>query len=171
VKILLSPHFDDEVLFASYVLLREHPWVVFCLDGAPRHGDVQTRMREAHAAARLLGCDMIALHSTPDTLADDLADYQPSHVWAPLPEEDGNSDHNIVGETARGLWPDRTTFYTTYTEAGRTMAGERVEPLPGWETLKRRAMSCYESQYALPAMRPHFRRGLDEYEVTEVRVG
>lgn len=171
MKILLAPHPDDETLFAAMICLREHPWVVFCFDGAPRHGNAQTRMREADAAMRLLGCDMIALHSTPDALAGDLAQLDPSHVWAPLPEEGGNSDHNIVGETARDLWPDRTTFYTTYTDAGRSKTGERVEPLPGWETLKRRAMSCYESQYALPAMRPHFQRGLDEYEVTEVRVG
>ena len=171
MKILLSPHFDDETLFAAHLCLREHPLVMFCFDGAPRHGDVQTRMREAEAATRLLGCDMIALHSTPDTLADNLAGYEPSHVWAPLPEEGGNSDHNAVGETARELWPERTTFYTTYTDAGRTIAGERVEPLPGWETLKRRAMSCYASQYALRATRPHFERGLDEYEIAEVCVG
>ena len=165
MKILLSPHFDDETLFAAFICLREHPWVVFCFDGAPRHGDVQTRMREADAAMRLLGCDMTALHSTPGHLAGQLAEYVPTHVWAPLPEDGGNSDHNIVGETARDLWPDRTTFYSTYTDTGRTVTGVKVEPLGGWETLKRRAMSCYESQYALSAMRPHFQRGLDEYEV------
>lgn len=165
MKILLAPHCDDETLFAAYICLREHPWVVFCFDGAARHGCSEIRTREADAATRLLGCDMIALHSTPSTLRADLAGYEPSHVWAPLPEQDGNSDHNAVGEIARDLWPDRTTFYTTYTPAGRTVAGVRIEPLPGWETLKRRAMSCYESQYALPGVRPHFQRGLDEYEV------
>ena len=171
MKILLAPHADDETLFAAMICLREHPWVMFCFDGAPRHGDRETRMREADAATRLLGCDLIALSTDHDHLRDALTGYEPSHVWAPLPEDGGNSDHNIVGETARDLWPDRTTFYTTYTDAGRSTEGVRVEPLPGWETLKRRAMSCYESQYSLPAMRPHFQRGLDEYEVTEVCVG
>lgn len=151
--------------------MREHPLIVFCFDGASRHGDRDTRLREADAATRLLGCDRLVLSTTRDRLTNALSAFEPSHVWAPLPEPGGNTDHNTVGNTAVALWPDRTSFFSTYTDAGRSTTGVRVEPLPGWETLKRRAMSCYESQYSLPACRPHFERGLDEFEVVRSEVG
>ncbi len=43
-KILLTPHADDETLFAAYTLLREKPLVVLCFTGAPRHGAYDVRL-------------------------------------------------------------------------------------------------------------------------------
>lgn len=166
MKLLLAPHFDDEALFAAFVCLREHPLVVFCFDGAPRHGSVEVRSAESLRSMRVLGCDRVVLHATPETLADQLAQFEHvEHVWAPWPEAGGNSEHNLVGDVAAGLWPDRVSFFTTYTDDGRTVEGERVLPQNGWKWRKRQALACYHSQRQLPGMRPHFDRGLDEYVI------
>ena len=165
MKILLSPHFDDESLFAAYLCLRERPLVLFCFDGAPRHGTFEVRWQEAQDATQILGCASLALRESYDTLADTLAEFTPEHVWAPLPEEDGNTDHNFVGEVAERLWGDRVSYFSTYTDSGRSTAGWPVPAVPEWVELKRKALACYQSQLALPSIRPHFEGGLDEYEI------
>lgn len=169
MKLLLAPHFDDEALFAAYVCLREHPTVVFCFDGAPRHGSFEVRSDEARVAMDVLGCDWVALRATPESLADRLTDFADvEHVWAPWPESGGNSEHNFVGDVAAGLWPDRVSFFTTYTDAGRTIQGERLLPEADWPVRKRAALACYRSQRLLAETRPHFKRGLDEYVIERV---
>ncbi len=170
MKLLLSPHPDDESLFAAYTLLEHHPLVVVCFAGASRHGAREQRLEETAEAMRILGCDWLP---PPDD--DDLEMYllgfdDPSHVWAPLPEDGGNSEHNLVGELAAEIWPGKVSWYTTYTETGRTREGTYVAPRNGWNTLKLRAMSCYQSQIDNPGTRPHFHRGLDEYVVEAVAV-
>ncbi len=162
MKLLLSPHPDDETLFAAYTLLEHHPLVVFCYPGAPRHGAPEQRMAEAAAAMQILGCDFLL---PPDDLESALAVYDPSQVWAPYPEPGGHSAHNRIGELAVSLWPGKVTWYTTYTEEGRSRVGEPVAVLDGWETLKLRALSCYQSQITNRGTAPHFHRGLDEYLV------
>lgn len=162
---------DDAALFAAFVCLRERPLVVVCFDGAARHGSFQVRRDEEREAMRILGCDWQVLRATPDSLADRLTVFQHvEHVWAPWPEPGGNSDHNLVGDLASGLWPDRVSFYATYTDDGRTRQGNRVATEDGWETRKRLALACYRSQYRQPGMRPHFERGLDEYVIAADRV-
>ncbi len=163
MKLLLSPHPDDAELFACYTLLEHNPLVIVCYPGAPRHGSPETRLAETGQAMRLLSCDW--LPPTAGDLAATLALYDPSHVWAPLPEPGGNADHNTVGELAVELWPGKVTWYTTYTGDGRSRNGEVVQPLDGWETLKMRALGCYRSQLEHSGTRPHFERGLDEYVV------
>ncbi len=163
MKLLLAPHPDDETLFATYTLLEHHPLVVFCYPGAPRHGTPEQRMTEAAAAMRILGCDFLP---PPDgDLEATLALYDPEHVWAPYPEPGGHSAHNRIGDLAVELWPGKVTWYTTYTTDGRSRNGDAVEPLDGWETLKLRALSCYQSQITNRGTAPHFHRGLEEYVV------
>ncbi len=164
MKLLLAPHFDDEALFASFICLREHPLVAFCFDGAPRHGAFDVRWKEALAATQILGCEALTLRADYDTLAERLSTFAPEHVWAPLPEDEGNGDHNIVGEAAERLWPERVSFYSTYTVEGRTTVGYPVPAEPGWVDLKRRALACYQSQIRNPQTSPHFGRDLGEYE-------
>lgn len=163
MKLLLSPHYDDETLFASYTLLRHHPLVVFCFAGSPRFGSRDTRIGEAKAAMSVLGCQW--QEDEDGDLGERLAGFSPETVWAPFPEPDGHHDHNRVGVLAARLWPDRTAFYTTYTTNGRSTAGVPVATEPGWADLKRLALACYESQSSNPATRPHFDRPLDEYVV------
>ncbi len=165
MNLLLAPHPDDETLFAAYTLLEHHPLVLVCYPGAARHGAPEKRLAELADAMRVLGCEWM-----PPPTVSDLATYldeefDPEHVWAPYPEDGGHSAHNRVGELAVELWPGRVTWYTTYTEEGRSTAGALVSPKDGWQELKVRALNCYASQIAHPGTRPHFTRGLEEYLV------
>ncbi len=170
MKILLAPHADDETLFAAYTLLREKPLVVLCRTGAPRHGSFVTRLAEFAAAMEILDCPWFTIaheHADEDDLLElDLRQFDPDHVYAPLPEPDGNDDHNLVGETAARLWPGQVTFYSTYTPGARTTQGEAVPFDPSWPALKRKALACYQSQQAIPGIRAHFNRPMDEYLVS-----
>lgn len=167
MKILLAPHFDDETLFASFICLREQPLVLFCFDGAPRHGSFETRWAEAQKATRILGCEAQALRESYETLPDRMSAFDPDHVWAPLVELGGNGDHNFVGDMAEWLWPGRVSVYSTYTDhAGRSVIeGAEVKTEPGWEAVKQSALACYQSQLSNQLTRPHFARGLEEYEL------
>ena len=165
MKVLLTPHADDETLFAAYTLLREKPLVVLCFAGAPRHGSFDVRLAEFAAAMAVLGCPWTSIAEGPSSLERSLHRLGADHVYAPLPEADGNDDHNLVGETAARLWPGRVDFYSTYTLAGRTTHGNPVPCEPTWPDLKRKALACYQSQQAIPGMRAHFVRPLDEYVV------
>ena len=171
MKILLAPHADDEVLFACATLISERPYVILCLPGAPRHGSRATRIAEFAAAMEIVGCTWINL--VDDDLEVALSRLNPEHVWAPLPEADGNTDHNFVGELAARLWPGKVSFYTTYTSTGRTTLGELVSTDPSWVAIKRKALACYKSQQERPGTREHFDRPLDEYMVewNELAVG
>ncbi len=163
MNLLLAPHPDDETLFAAYTLLEHHPLVVVCYPGAERHGASEKRMAELADAMRVLDCDWMPPPAVD--LESSLRCYDPEHVWAPYPEEGGHSAHNRVGELAVELWPGRVTWYTTYTEEGRSTAGALVSPKDGWQEIKVRALNCYASQIAHPGTRPHFKRGLEEYLV------
>ena len=165
MNLLLAPHMDDESLFASFVCLRERPLVLFCFDGAPRHGSFDVRWAEAQEATRILGCEALALRETPDTIEERLSVFDASHVWAPLPEEGGNEEHNHVGEIAQCLWGDRLSFYSTYTSEGRSTSGWPIPADPEWVEIKKAALACYESQIAQPWIAPHFAGDLTEYEL------
>ena len=168
MKLLLSPHFDDETLFAGLICLRERPLVLFCFDGAPRHGSFDVRWAEAQDATRILGCEALALRESYETLEERLSVFDASHVWAPLPEGGGNADHNLVGEVAERLWGGRVSFYATYTDEGRSEVGWPVPADPEWVERKREALACYRSQIEHPSTAPHFAGALVEYEVVPV---
>ncbi len=167
MKILLTPHADDETLFACYTLLRERPHVVLCLPGARRHGALSVRTAEFGAAMEVLGCEWVSIaDELEESLEDVLSRFEADHVYAPLPEDDGNDEHNLIGEIAAQIWPGAVTFYTTYTPGSRTTRGEAVPFDETWPALKRDALACYRSQQAIPGMREHFNRPLDEYLVS-----
>ncbi len=165
MKLLLAPHADDAELFACYTLLRERPNVVLCFAGAERHGRFDVRLAEFESAMAVIGCDWISIVGEPEPLEEVLTRFDAEHIYAPLPEPDGNDDHNLVGELAARLWPGKVTFYTTYTPGARTTRGERVPSDPSWLGLKRKALDCYRSQQAIPGIRAHFTRPFDEYLV------
>ena len=180
--LLLSPHNDDEALFASYICLREKPRVVVALDGSlKRHGPTpQQRAEESAAAMEVLGCEFEHLGFPVDLrdwepIRERLAQEEPSRVWAPFPEPDGHRHHNALARTALSLWgAARVSFYTTYRLVDgwpvRTTTPEPIQPKPGWEELKRQALACYPSQAEQPGTAMHFERPLDEYEVPTLRL-
>lgn len=184
--ILLSPHNDDEGLFAAYTLLRHRPRVLVVLDGGRSkryHPPPEVRAAESAAAMEILGCDFEHLgfpleRATLnwDAVEERLrAEPDPAHVWAPFPEHDGHRHHNRLAEAAIRIWPGRVSFYTTYhvREDGwpiRTVIGDPVPVEPGWPELKRQALGCYRSQIESPGTAMHFDRPLDEYEVPTLRL-
>ena len=172
--ILLSPHCDDETLFAAYTCLRHRPYVVTCL--YPADGD---RVLETEAALDVLGCEGEQWGITaanPDWRQIDAHIARAASVYdtvfAPQPNhaENGHDPdrlpprgfgilhHDYVGAAAlRAFGPDRTVLYQTYTRwgGGRTR-GTTVPYEPSWPGRKLRAMACYESQVNDPATQPWF---------------
>lgn len=174
MEVFVSPHADDEALFGAFTLLRHRPLVYVCFQSRrARHlCSLEQREAETAAAMEVLGCEFVQPRipcDPPDFEALEqqlLADFPspPDRVWAPLPEEDGNSQHNRTGELCAQLWPGRVSFYATYTGPGhRSRAGELVEPEPGWDVLKQAAMDCYVSQKTYVGTAYHWQQGLDEY--------
>ena len=185
-QLLLSPHNDDEALFASFVILRHKPFVVTCLDGRRKKDfpPPSERVEESIAAMEILGGVEYAHLWVPLAYEDweaaverrlrILLDFEPEHVWAPFPEPDGHGHHNGVGELATRMWPGRVSFYSTYTQdvAGvhRSTEGEPVPIEPGWIVAKRAALGCYPSQSSRPGTAIHFDNDLDEYVVPTLRL-
>lgn len=163
--VFLSPHCDDEVLFGTFSLLREKPVVVVVYDCGPE------REAETNAAMGILGCRVehwrVQLGQRKDSLAARILGLPSCDVYAPLPEDGGQPQHNHVGEAALAvLRSDQVTQYLTYTEAGKSTHGLPVPYEPEWVASKLRALACYPSQSGHPSHAPHFIRDQTEYVAT-----
>lgn len=187
MKLLLSPHNDDEALFASFIALRERPLIVTVLDGGLRKHfvDPEVRVAESAAAAAILGCDYAHLgfpcsiddwSPVPNAVLELVDGSEIDRVWAPMPEPRGHRHHNRVAAAALGLFgAERVSFYSTYMAwpsdyPTRTMHGHLVAEQEGWSDLKRRALDCYESQIAQAGTRMHFEAPFDEFEASSIRL-
>lgn len=178
MKLFLSPHNDDAVLFGAFTILREKPLVVTVFDSylQPTRGnkgcDYVTRRKEDEAAFRILGCDFRFMGMRDDRpdwdgvarhlQVADMLNGGVCTVYAPTIEGGGHEHHNRIGEIADQVFGDRVVHYMTYTKAGKS-TGVLVPYEPEWVLLKLKAMACYESQIKLPSCMPHFTRGLEEY--------
>ena len=181
--LLLSPHNDDEVLFASYLCLRYHPHVIVCLRSGvqERYGVYASeREEETEEAMRHLGCTweqwpyqdqsfdhfrgIGALRGGFEALAG-----QYDHCFAPAVELEGHEQHNLIGQLAREVFGDRITHYLTYTrDGGRSRDGVPNEPdEPEWIAAKMQALACYRSQLRVHNCRPWFYEQLDLREWIE----
>ncbi len=177
MKLFLSPHNDDETLFGAYLILRYKPKVIVCFrsfveEAWPNGPRYPEREAETDAAMQVLGSDWEQWEFRDDEpfvtdykeLCERLVALAPNvdQVFAPMPEKGGHYHHNLVGNIAAALFP-YVTFYTTYThDRGRTL-GTPVPVEDGWEDIKRKALTRYGSQIALPQTRMHFERPMDEY--------
>jgi hypothetical protein len=86
-------------------------------------------------------------------------------VFAPAVEENGNVQHNLIGELADQVFTDcEVRHYLTYTNPPlmRSRSNKVVEPEHAWLQLKRLALACYRSQTKTPSNR-HFVEDLTEY--------
>lgn len=170
MDVLLSPHNDDETLFACYTLIVEQPLVLVCLRAPVAYGPAEMREAETDAAMSVVGCDWRQLEFSADDpdwdgMRDLLAPILAvaGKVFAPWPEPLGHGQHNAVGELALELRPD-AVLYTTYTHReGRSVGPEIVDPPAGGEDVKHEALRCYRSQAQDPRTAVHFRRPLTEY--------
>jgi len=171
MKLLISPHNDDEALFASFTILRERPVVLIVYDSwiQYRRGDgitAEQRRQESVRAADILGVEITfcGLSDERTDPAECLAALSPfasaSQVWAPAFERQGNRHHNLVATAAQSIFPV-VNKYMTYTERGKSR-GVPVPIAPGWILKKIKALACYESQIELPQTRDFFLQ--DQYE-------
>ena len=170
-KLLLEPHQDDSVLFATWTLLREKPHVITVLRSQIQEDrgtgiTNEQRMAENACALGILG----VTHEQwqyPDTnpnweaIYDDLDAYRPAPevVWVPAYERGGHNDHNTLSNIAAGVFPGRVRYYLTYVRGQMRTRGVEVPYEPEWPLLKLQALACFRSQILEPSTREWF---LDE---------
>lgn len=175
MKLLLSPHNDDECLFAAYTLMREKPLVVIVTDSDLAEGVTALQRREeSRRACELLGVPVVFLGLRDGTLERQKADLrrrlepfasQPwTHVYAPA-IQGGHKDHDALGEVVSSLFSP-VKYYATYARGECfTPAGREIAPTPKEVELKNRALDCYPSQIRLALTESRFEavRGRSEY--------
>jgi len=172
MKLLISPHNDDEALFAAFTILRERPLVFIVTDSIRQNGrgiTANERRNESIAAMTVLGAE-VEFMGIPDAalnaqdfnrrISEFIGAFGPfDHIYAPAFEVDGNVDHNIIAEHK---FDTPVTRYLTYTKAGKSRS-EKVVPFENnWPLIKLKALACYKSQILEPSTRDHFLR--DQYE-------
>lgn len=175
--LLLSPHNDDETLFAAYSCLARRPHVIVCLYSVlqERRGgpDASVRMSETEAAMKILGCsweqwqfsdaERVPRNTVEIWLRNLLEKYET--VIAPAVHEGGHEHHNLIGELALEVWgPENVLPYTTYIRGRGRISGSRpIDPDPEWIAKKHLALACYPSQIAGHDTRGWFTGDLAEW--------
>ena len=175
MKLLLSPHNDDECLFAAYTLMREKPLVIVVTDSDLADGvTAHQRREESRRACELLGVPVVFLGMKDGTLEqhkDDLkrrlepfASQPWSQVYAPA-IQGGHNDHDALGEVVSTMFSP-VSFYATYASGELfSPAGSEIGPTPEEVERKNRALDCYPSQIRLARTVSRFDavRGRSEY--------
>lgn len=161
MHVLLEPHLDDAVLFASYTLLRHKPTVItVCSDATvqERYGIPKSqRLYENGEALASLGVAWEMLG-----ISDERPDWDAARgrlrphlvgvntLWVPWPEVDGHDQHNAVADLGLTLFPGEIRYYATYRRgSGRTRLDHEVVSEREWPAFKFTAMSHYPSQINL----------------------
>lgn len=166
-ELFISPHDDDNVLFGSFICIRNKPTVLVVLDSyiQPKRGEVgcsaKERAKETAAANKILGCkvERIGLHDdmvTSEMLEKALLKYRDEYgvVYAPA-LQGGNPHHDMISKACDKVFGDKVTHYTTYTKKELWTRGvSEVVPTEKEAKLKEKALACYESQIRIN--KPHF---------------
>jgi LmbE family N-acetylglucosaminyl deacetylase len=174
MKLLLSPHNDDESLFAAYTLMREKPIVVIITDSDMQLPAVTASQRreESRRACDTLGVTVEFLGLKDGFVKeDDLrqrllphTEQEWSCAYAPA-IEGGHPEHDLLGRVASSLF-HHVRYYSTYKDPAVPPMGEHpIVPTQQEIDLKNRALDCYASQLSLNNVRVHFDtvRGKPEY--------
>lgn len=173
MKLFLSPHNDDAILFGAFTILRERPLVLTIFDSHKQAANggptLMQRRREDEDAMAILGAPVMFAgisDVSPDakTIEDALLPFfnQPEMVYAPAVEKDGHPHHNLVGEVAKRIFRNVTAYFT-YTTHGKS-TGQPVACLEAdWPLKKLQALACYESQIRMANQRDHWLREQYEY--------
>jgi LmbE family N-acetylglucosaminyl deacetylase len=156
VKLFVSPHNDDEVLFGAFTLMTERPYVVIVYDSYVQHErglkgcDWSSRRRETIAACAVLGIPSAHVFflgfpdskvDTPEAIANRLAALpvltgfgtsEFETVYAPMGyAPKGNQHHNKVNLACQLTFQTsgQLKYYHTYKAEGKVTSGVRV-PVP-----------------------------------------
>lgn len=170
MKLLISPHADDETLFCAYTLMRERLKVVIVTDGyAQQAKDPRLdftyidRRLETMRAMSMLGLEVdfleisdINFRDNLDIFEEILRSYNPSKVYAPM-VEGGNEIHDLVGLTANKMFGGLVEYYSTYTkERPYPEAFTEIRPTEKERALKLKMLECYETQKNLSSTKIYF---------------
>ena len=177
MKLLLSPHNDDECLFAAYTLMREKPLVIIVTDSDANLAEsvtAQQRRDESRQACELLGVPVVFLGLKDGTLEQQKADLirrlEPfatqtwEHVYAPA-FQGGHRDHDALSDVVSTMFSP-VSYYATYAEGKLyTPVGREIIPTAEEVDRKNRALDCYPSQIRLGGINSRFDsvRGKSEY--------
>ena len=165
--LLLTPHADDEVLFAAFLMIRHRPRVAICFPSVGDYGDTATRAAESGAAAAILGAGPVEQWDGTDLvekMREIDARLSPSRVFAPSARS-SHPDHVAVAEAAAEVFGARLTRFHTYDAKGKVRAGDPSPFEPGWIGLKRKALQCFRTQRAHPRAAVFFDES--RYQLTE----
>lgn len=175
MTILLSPHDDDNALFASFTCMREKPLVVIVFGSyiQPNRGEIgcsfEERWKETKEACALLDVPCLHLNLRDDTATENdmkealkkLSGFD--KVYAPA-IQGGNIHHDMVGRYAKELF-DNVVFYPTYTKTELWTKGDKeIIPTREEAELKNKVLECYQSQLRINWV--HFEAVLNKSEYT-----
>ncbi len=173
MKYIISPHQDDAVLFASYIIQREKPIVISVVHPTLQEDNTYERILEDYKAMKILDVPIMFLKIDEDKLNEnnlydklfDLKDSQgDDEVWIPEYEENGNPQHNLVNKVANQVWEDYNIHtYKTYTGLEDRTIGKEIIPTKEELELKKQAMACYNTQINNPLTK-HYFENYKEYE-------
>lgn len=181
-KILISPHNDDETLFAGLTVQREHAQVVIVFDSYVqpmrelRKGNeeesvlcnLENRRNESIQACKALGVDPPIFLGFKDS--EEISPSLESRIaeallkkfkikdveaaWCPAEEMKGHDQHNLVSRASRMAYGGKIEDqYTTYVRGqGRTRTNNKITPLPEMVKPKLDALRCYTSQLLMPQL-------------------
>lgn len=175
MKILASPHNDDETLFCALTCMREQLLVIIITDSfiQPERGDygctAEIRRKETIEAMKIAKCPVVFLgikdtELTEEILRNRLKEFKADLIYAPA-IQNGNPQHNIVGKVVKELFGDKCEQYMTYTKTELYTTGSReIKPTEAELEMKKQMLNCYQSQLLLPSTRPHFEAILNKSE-------
>lgn len=161
MQVLISPHPDDAVLFASYFILREKPLVITVTHPTYQGDNGNQRIVEDYSALRILGAPICFLGIDEDKLTLEILlerlHFLPpgTHYYIPEYEKDGNPQHNLINIAIKSEtfnW----TEYKTYSGLEDRTIGSEVIPTEEELLLKQAAMACYRTQIENPNTAHYF---------------
>ena len=145
MHLLVSPHADDETLFAAYTIIRLKPLVLIVTDDDRTPEIAHIRREESRQAMKILGADVKFLgvkesQFTPMSLNE--FDFECDLLFTPA-IQGGHIHHDQVGR----YFKSGSIHYATYTKQSLIPYGN-VEVIPTKEEMdiKNRALDCYKSQ-------------------------
>lgn len=168
MKLLISPHPDDAILFSTYNILRENLTVVSVTFPTLQGDNGLERILEDYMAMQILDRTICYLHIPEHELTDSILYdklyefYTEDLVYIPEYQKKGNPQHNIVNRVAKTIFPN-VKEYKTYSGLEDRTIGEEIIPTVSEFNLKIAALNCYQTQINNPNTK-HYFSTTSEYE-------
>jgi LmbE family N-acetylglucosaminyl deacetylase len=164
---MLSPHADDETLFAAFTIVRHRPYVAICFPSQRDYGSTLSRYFESRQAVEILGGEGVEQWEMGLVTLEQqmrILDHAkcPEVVWAPHLQS-SHREHQAVAAAAAEVFGARVRTYHTYDVDGKVRAGVPVPFEPAWIEKKLKALACYKTQIAHPRASMFFTWDLLEY--------